>query len=333
MKQILNSIYKILVFFVNKLLYFLKHIFAKIVSNKKLAVISVVSILVVIILVSFIIRRLVFKKAKDEKSQIVKVKVEKIKKENKSISYPVMGTIKGTVETELRFEIEGVIQKYNYKEGDRIPKDATIAYLDIKDAMAKLQYAKNKYESEKAAYFSAQQRLKVYEDLFKLKAISESKIIEVRYEVESIKQRMATAMAELDLAQSNLQKTNLKAPYAGVLAEIYIHAGEFVTPNDVVAKFISIQDVYCEVEVPEKDVLQLKTGLNATLTCDAYPNTKFDGVVSEIAPIVKEKTRTVVVKIRIPNPQGLLRSGMFARGEIKIQEIQDAIAVLKDSVI
>ncbi|MCX8029904.1 MAG: efflux RND transporter periplasmic adaptor subunit, partial [Brevinematales bacterium] len=148
-----------------------------------------------------------------------------------------------------------------------------------------------------------------------------------------IKQRMTTALSEVELAQSNLSKTNLYAPSYGILAEIIIQPGEFITPNDIVAKFISMGDANLEVEIPEKDVGQMKIGLTVQVNCDALPNRTFLGKLAEISPIVKEKTRTVVVKIRIPNTQGMLRSGMFARGEIKIQEIQNAIAVLKDSVI
>jgi RND family efflux transporter MFP subunit len=144
---------------------------------------------------------------------------------------------------------------------------------------------------------------------------------------------METAQAELQLAQSNLTKTNLLAPSDGVLAQIIIQPGEFVTPNDVVARFVSSGDANFEVDVPEKDVNQLKIGLKAKIYCDSYPDRTFEGTVAEIAPTVKERTRTVAVKIRLPNEEGLLRSGMFARGEILVIESTDTVAVNNDSVI
>ncbi|MEM2507194.1 MAG: efflux RND transporter periplasmic adaptor subunit [Nitrososphaeria archaeon] len=332
----MKLIIRIINFFViilNKLRWFV----LKIINNRDKK--RIIIILLFLGFVTILIGLLIFKnilsknKQRQEESNIVKVKVEQIKKTNKSLTYPIMGTIKGTIETELRFEVEGIIQKYNYKEGEKIVKGVIIAYLDPKDAMARVQYARSKYESEKSVYFSTLQKLKVHEELYRLKAISESKLMEIKYEVDSLKQRVDTALAELELAQSNLAKTNLKAPYTGILAEIYIKAGEFVTPNDVVGKFVSISDAYCEVEVPEKDVMQIKPLMKAVLTCDAYPSKQFEGSVAEVAPIVKEKTRTVVVKIGIPNSDGLLRSGMFARGEIQIKEITDAILVLKDSIV
>ncbi|MFN6992415.1 MAG: hypothetical protein ACK4MM_06835, partial [Fervidobacterium sp.] len=163
----------------------------------KQKIIFIIGCFLFLLVLFIIVRSFIFRKKEIEKEKTpVKVKVDKIKKGDFSQKYTVMGTIKGAVENELRFEIEGILLRYNYKEGTRISKGAIIAYLDPKDAMAKVSYAKSRYESEKAAYFSAQERLKVYEDLYKLKAISESKLVETKFEVEAIKQRMATALAE-----------------------------------------------------------------------------------------------------------------------------------------
>jgi len=301
--------------------------------TKKIVIIVLLGI-IFLVGIFFLTKTIFFKKKNVEKEAAsIKVKVEKIRRGDYSQKYTVMGSIKGAIENDLRFEIEGQLSKYNCKEGQKLSKGDVIAYIDPKDAMTKLSYAKSKFESERSAYYSAQQRLKVYEDLYKLKSISESKLIESRYEVESIRQRMETAQAELQLAQSNLTKTNLVAPSDGVLAHIIVQPGEFITPNDVVARFVSIGDANFEVDVPEKDVNQLKLGLNTRIFLDSYPDKVFEGKVSEIAPTVKEKTRTVTVKIRLPNEEGLLRSGMFARGEILVIESSDTIAVKGDSVI
>ncbi len=315
----------------------IKNIIAKILSlinkkNKKLIILVSITVLILLIFI-FVFRRVVIKPRVKEEEKVVKVKVEKIEKENFSQKYPVMGTIKGTIENELRFEIEGVLLKYNYKEGAKIKKDSIIAYIDSKDAMTKVSYTKSKFESEKAAYFSAKKRLNVYKELYELKAISETKLLEAEYEVEAIKQRMQSSLAELELAQSNLLKTNLIAPSNGILAQIIVQPGEFITPQDIVAKFVAIGDVNFEVEVPEKDIQQLKLGMKTKVYCDALPDKVFEGKISEISPIVKEKTRTVVLKIGLPNPDGVLRSGMFARGEIYITELENVVMVLSDSII
>ncbi len=148
----------------------------------KIAVISVLAVLIALV-VYFVF----FKKEKivEEKQEMISVKVKKAAKQDYTDTYTTMGTIKGAVENEMRFEIDGQLASYNYKEGSKIPKGAVICSLDPKDAMTKADYAKSKYKSEVSAYNSARERYKVYEELYTMKALSESKLYEAKYEIES----------------------------------------------------------------------------------------------------------------------------------------------------
>jgi membrane fusion protein (multidrug efflux system) len=244
-----------------------------------------------------------------------------------------MGSIKGAIENDLCFQIEGHLMKYNFKEGDKITSGQIVCSLDPKDSMTKVDYAQSRYRSERSAYLSAKEKYKVYEEMFKMKALAESKLLEAKFEIESAELRAKSANSELELAQLNLQKTNLVAPSDGILAEIIIKPGEYVTSQDVVCKFISDQGTNFEIDVPEKDVLKMSIGQKVIIHSDSYPDREFEGTVIEIAPVVKERTRTATVKINVENKEGLLRSGMFARGEIFIRELHDVVLVPTDSII
>ncbi|MBN1622247.1 MAG: efflux RND transporter periplasmic adaptor subunit [Endomicrobiales bacterium] len=303
-------------------------------KTKKRKIIFFSSIAFVLIL-GIAVKSIFFKKKGEvaEESKLFQVRVKPAKKENFTETYSVMGTIKGAIENELRFEIDGILSMYNFSEGDYVEKGQVICALDPRDAMTKVDYARSRYQSEKSIYFSASQRLKVYEELFAMKALSESKIQEARYETMSAKAKMQATLSELELAQLNLTKTNLIAPENGLLAQILIKPGEYITPQDVVAKFISGSDTNFEVDVPEKDMNKIKINQKVKINCDAFPDREFLGKLIEIAPTVKERTRTTTVKIGIPNPDGELRSGMFGRGTIYIFEVDNVIGVPHDSVI
>jgi len=307
----------------------------KVPENIPIRKITIIGGSVILLTIGFFVARGIFgKDAKESKeAPVAQVKVKKAKKEMLSDKYSVLGTIRGTIENDLKFEIEGTIARYNFAEGARVRKGEIICSLDPKDAISRSAYARSKFNAERSSYYSSAQRMKVYGDLYKMKAISETKYNEARYETDAAKERMDAASSELELAQSNMEKTNLSAPGTGVLAERIIQSGEFVTPHDVVAKFISGGDINFEVDVPEKDVEKIKVGMKVKVLCDAYKDVEFSGKVKEVAPTVKEKTRTTVVKIEIPNDEGKLRSGMFARGDIIFTEIEDAIAVPQDTVI
>ncbi len=298
--------------------------------------IGVIAVTVVVLLIGgFGVKKIFFPTVKKvaEAVELVQVKVQKAKRQNYTDSYSVMGTIKGAIENELRFEIEGIIARFNFSEGARIPQGKSICSLDPKDSYTKSDFARSKYSSEQSTYFSAAQRLKTYEELFKMKAISESKLQEARFETKSAEARMKATLSELELSQSNLAKTNLLAPSDGLLAEILIKAGDFVTPQDVVAKFISGGSTNFEVDVPEKDVNKLKIGMKVKLNCDSQPGKDFFGELAEIAPTVKERTRTTTIKVKLENPQGVLRSGMFGRGMVILTELQNVLLVPSESVV
>ena len=106
-----------------------------------------------------------------------------------------------------------------------------------------------------------------------------------------------------------------------------------MTSRDVIAKFVSAGDVLLTVDIPEKDTQKLKLAMKTKVNCDSYPNQDFYGEISEIAPTVKEKSRTTEVKIKIPNFEGKLRSGMFGRGEVFLVEVPNTIVVPVETIV
>lgn len=240
---------------------------------------------------------------------------------------PVMGSVKGKTEIELKFEINGVIKSIHFHEGERIKKGDVIAELDPKDAELKASYAKSKYNAALAAYNSGQKKLEVNKKLFEAGAIIKSKLEEVELEVESARYQAETAKSEMELAANELRKVYLYAIKDGVMGPREAEEGEFVTPQDKVGSLLEIGEVFVEVGVVERDIDKVKLGQKALVFVDSYPNTTFEGEVQYIYPVVEGKSRTLTVKINVPNPQGLLLPGMFSRAEIKIIELQNALII------
>jgi len=261
------------------------------------------------------------------------VRVFKIKPADFSDSLPVMGTIKGKTEIELRFEINGVIKKIYFREGEKIKKDSLIASLDPKDAQLKVNYAKSKFNSTQAAYNSVQKKLEVHRKLYEAGALIKSKVEEVELEVESAKFQIETARSEMELAENELNKTNLYANKNGVMGPRDKEEGEFVTPQDKLGSLLETDEVLVEVGVVERDIDKIKLGQKARVFVDAYPSGNFEGIIDSIFPMVEGKSRTMTVKIKVPNSGGLLLPGMFARAEISIIELKDALMLPATSLI
>lgn len=227
------------------------------------------------------------------------VKVALVTKEDFQDVLPSMGTIRGYIEVDLKFEINGMIEKFNFKDGDKVGKGDIIAALDQRDVIVKYNYAELKLEE--------------HEKLFEIGAITESKLKQVKLEEE--------------LAGIELEKTAIKAPFDGVINNREAETGRFVTINDRVATFSSINEVVAEVGIIEKDIEKIESGKKAVVRVDAYPNIEFEGLVSNVSSSFEGKSRTLTVRIKISNPKGLLMPGMFARVLIGIYEKKDALIV------
>jgi len=240
---------------------------------------------------------------------------------------PVMGTVKGKTEVELKFEINGVIQKIYFREGEKIKKGDLIASLDPKDANLRVTYATNKFNSSQAAYNSVQKKLEVHKKLYEAGAIIKSKLEEVELECDSAKFQVETAKSEMELAENELNKTHIYAACDGVMGPREKEEGEFISPQDKLGSLFEISEVFVEVGVVERDINKIKLGQKAKVYVDAQPNVAFEGKVDSIFPVVEGKSRTLTAKIKVPNPEGLLFPGMFSRAEIFIVELKNAFII------
>ena len=250
-----------------------------------------------------------------------------------SDALPVMGTVKADREIELRFEINGVIEKIHFRNGEKVGQGDLVVNLNPRDAQLKLDYAKNKLASAKAAYQSNLKKLEVQEKLYDAGAIIKARLEEVKLECESVKFQLETVRAEQELAKNELKKTSLYALMDALMGPREAEEGEFVTPQDKVGSLLEIKNVLVEVGIVERDIHKIKLGQKAKVLVDAYPDTVFEGTIDNIFPVVEGRSRTLTAKIKVNNPKELLLPGMFCRAEVAIIELIDALIIPSASLI
>lgn len=216
-----------------------------------------------------------------------------------------VGTLKGEAEIELRFQVEGRIEELTVTPGRKVRRGEIIGRLSERDAMLKVQRAKNELEST--------------EKLFQLGGVSKTKLDEARL--------------NLDVAQSELDKTRLIATRDGILGEREADVGEFVTPQRKVSTLVSIKSVLVKVGIIEKQVDKVYPGQKMLVTVDAYPGNIFEGTIESISPIIIGESKTFEITAKIPNADSLLLPGMFARARVITYEVDDAISVPNDALV
>jgi RND family efflux transporter MFP subunit len=145
---------------------------------------------------------------------------------------------------------------------------------------------------------------------------------------------MKVARANFEVASTQLGYANIVAPFSGYITNRYLDPGALVTLNNsTIFTLMDIDRMKIAVNVLEKDVPLITVGREATITVDAYPGRVFRGAVTRRSEALDVATRTMAVEIEIPNPDHMLKPGMFANVHLLVAEHKDAIVVPTESIM
>lgn len=264
--------------------------------------------------------------------QVLPVKVFKVTRYNYEDSLNALGNIKGSTEFKLSFEIPGVINSINYREGERYEEGALLISLKQDDILLRLKRAQAEMNKAETALAITEEKRREHEKLLEIGAIPKMTVDKVKLEVESARYDLEAARMEVKANESMLEKSNLYAPTDGRIGELYVEEGEAITPNTLAGSHIATDVVLAEFGVVERDLVKISLGQKARVYVDAYPENSFEGIVENISPVVMGSSRTATAKVRIENPDGLLLPGMFSRIKILLFAKRNTLVVPTDSV-
>jgi membrane fusion protein (multidrug efflux system) len=143
---------------------------------------------------------------------------------------------------------------------------------------------------------------------------------------------VAEAQAALLEAETRLEKTQIRAPFAGVVSEFDLDPGAYLRVGDPVARVSDLSEIEIEVGVDDRQILALELGHAARLAVDAFPGEWFDGVVAGLARTPDPATRKYPVPVRIANPQERLLPGMLGRVRFEIGDSTPVIRIPRRAV-
>jgi RND family efflux transporter MFP subunit len=143
---------------------------------------------------------------------------------------------------------------------------------------------------------------------------------------------LAERRTELELARQQLTDTVLRAPIAGAMSARQAAVGEFLSAGAPVATLVRFHPLRLRLAVPEREAAAIRQGQRVRLTLESDP-TVYEGHVARLAPAISEENRSLLIEAEIPNEQGRLRPGAFARGEIIVQPDRRLVTVPADALV
>ncbi len=229
------------------------------------------------------------------------------------------------------------ITAVNVNAGDRVKTGQVLALLDsleLGEAQATWHQAQSGESLARTDFERAQ-------SLHKDEVIAEKDYLRARSEYEKAKAQARAAgerLQMLGVAPSSVGSKGgstfpLTAPFSGVVVEKKAVLGEMAQPDKSVFAVADLSTVWVEASLFEKDLSRVRVGATTTVTVPAYPGVEFKGKVTNIASMLDKDTRTIPVRITVPNADGRLKPEMFGTASIEGTAATDVLVLPETAVI
>jgi len=209
-----------------------------------------------------------------------------------------VGTLAPVRGVDVTTEIAGLVRQVHFKSGDEVKAGQVLFEMNADSDIAQLRAL------QAAADLSASV-LKRDKLQFAAQAISQAQLDNDDADLKSRKALVAQQQALVD-------KKTIRAPFAGKLGITAVNPGQYLNPGDKLVTLQTIDTVYIDFFVPQKQLAGLSIGQKLNLSSDAYAGVGFPAKVTSISPKVDAATRNVQVQATVPNAKRQLLPGMFA---------------------
>lgn len=229
-----------------------------------------------------------------------------------------VGTLLAEESVIIRPEIDGRIVGLHFVEGQLVAAGAKLVTIDNAE-----------YEAQSAAVRAdlktEEQRLARTRELHQQNFISKDALDVQLGNVDRLKARLAEA-------DSRFAKTLIRAPFSGTVGLRMVSPGAYVKAGQDIVRLESTGNIKADFRIPELYMSKVTPNQEVAIRLDAYPGEDFRGRVYAVEPVIDERTRTILMRARIPNKSNKLKPGMFVRVAVTLENRPSAIIVPEQSI-
>jgi RND family efflux transporter MFP subunit len=260
----------------------------------------------------------------------------------------VTGSLESPAEVSVCPEVSGRLAEVKVEEGSRVSAGEVVAVIEQDSYLAQLHEAEATVAVARAVLAQAEassgnlaREKERIENLYREGVATEQQRDDILTRYRSAQAALALggaqveqARAALELARLRVEKTTLRAPIAGVIAEKRAEQGDMASPQACIFRLVQVDSLKAHCSVSERYLGSLVEGKTPVeIRVDAFPGERFHSVVSKVFPVVAPEARTVQVEVRLPNPDGRLRPGMFCRVGLVLKEVRGVLVIPGAAVV
>ena len=233
-------------------------------------------------------------------------------------SLTAVGSLRSDETIVVRPEVAGRLAEIGFREGEQVSKGQVLVRLDDSVQKADLDRARANLTLSKTKHERAI-------DLRNKGFVSSQALDELENSV-----KVAEADAELMTARVN--KMTLRAPFSGTIGLRQASVGDYVKEGQDIVNLESLDPLKVDFRLPELALSQIQNGQTLQIALDALPDRTYDGKVYAINPLIDANGRAIVIRAQVPNRDGKLRPGMFARVRLFTNDNKEAIVIPEEAL-
>lgn len=218
----------------------------------------------------------------------------------------------------------GRIVELAVKESDAVLPGQIMVRLDPREHVLAVRQAAAAMAEAETRY----REMTLFDD-----RIEDPSIREERAQAARAKSGLDQAEIALSRARLDLADTALTAPFAGRVANVLVDEGEHVAAGEEILTVVDVDPILVEVQVVESELRWLEEGADAEVELAAFPESVSHGRIRSINPVVDPGTRTARVTVVLPNPDGRILPGMFARVSLEGRAFEGRIMVPEEAIV
>lgn len=218
----------------------------------------------------------------------------------------------------LTTESAGVIDKITFESGTPVKQDQPLVILDSSVEQANLRSTQARLPAAKAKY-------ERYKGLFQKGSISKESYDEAEASYYSLS-------ADIESLKATIERREIRAPFNGVVGIRNVYLGQYLQPGTDIVRLEDTSVMRLRFTVPQTDISRISLGQDVDIFVDAYPSIPFKGSITAIEPAVSVQSGLIQVQADIPNSDGKLRSGMYARANIILPIQHDQVTLPQTAI-
>jgi multidrug efflux pump subunit AcrA (membrane-fusion protein) len=307
-------------------------------------------------------RSVIAAEAREQAQALQRVEVVQVKSSSDRSVIELPGSIQAITEAPILARADGYLQRRMVDIGDRVREGQPVAEIEAPEMDEQIRQAKAAVEQAQAAVDQAAanfERGQADEELAKVTAERWGALLKKgvvarqendRYQSEyrslaaatkALEKALAMARSNVAAAEASLARLDrmqsyriVRAPFEGVITQRNVDVGALVNAgNTLLFRMAQTGTLRIYVDVPQANASDMRPGQAARLNVSNLPGREFEGVVARTANALDPASRTLLTEVHVPNPNGVLLPGMYARVDLINSRAHNPLSIPSDALI